>query len=209
MADFNEIRDYAEERGTYNFLSRFLRSGNVMNKLFWTALAAVIGIGLFIFIIHGALNQDSKLTWNKVKPGDRLYAYDGFFKDTILTEFTPFRLLKPIAASDIDTMKIQEWEKVKLKAQLDTSLKPQLVTAEITYKVDSLFKSKSSFVGIYVGKDSIHESGFIDHWYIFKPAFKKPSHYLLDIPKGYILSNDNYYMDASDARLEEAPQFKK
>src|SRR5438067_12078136 len=101
MADFNDIKDYAEERAAYSFLSRFLGTGDTMGKLFWTAFALVAGICFMIWGFHAFVNNGASESWNVVKQGDKLYLRN-FFADTILKSIPPERLVRAINAPDID-----------------------------------------------------------------------------------------------------------
>jgi len=209
VADLTDIEDVAGGIVGYGFYQRMVDRYGQLNVLFYGALIIFLGIGFIVFMFHGLVNQDSKLTWNKVKPNMKLYAGDDFFNDTTLDRVSLFRLLKPITAADIDTMKIEDWQKLKLKEQIDTTLKPQLVHDAIVLQVDSMFKRKTSYIGKFIRRDSSIEYIFTDRWYIIKPNFTVSNCCYRDsVPKGYIYASKDYYVPASDVRLEEAAPFR-
>lgn len=211
MADFNDIRDYAEERGIYSLLSRFFGTGDTMGKLFWTALSVVIGIFILIWGFNWLFNVGADETWGKLKLNDSVYIDRSYFKDTINNNSVIFRLVRPIAAGDIDTMKIESWKKLQMKNALDTTLKPQLIRYNRAFSVDSMYKNHSAAIGTYLGRDSILEDGWTHKWYILKPNFKIIINVIPpdEIPKGYILANNDCYFDASLTNLEQPKVFGK
>jgi|EndMetStandDraft_4_1072995.scaffolds.fasta_scaffold02083_3 hypothetical protein len=211
MANFNDIRDYAEERGIYSLLSRFFGTGDTMGKLFWTALSVVIGIFILIWGFNWLFNVGADETWEKLKLNDSVYINRIYFKDTTVDRAAIYRLVRPITASDVDTMKIESWKKLQMKNALDTTLKPQLIRYNRAFSVDSMYKNHSAAIGTYLGRDSILEVGWNHKWYILKPNSKvifkvNPPD---DIPEGYIIASKDCYFNASLTNLEQPTVFGK
>ena len=107
-------------------------------------------------------------------------------------------------------MDIPDWQKLKLKSQIDTSLKPQLIRGDINFWADSLYKAESAYLGDYVSKDSIDKIG-LDRWYVTKLNFKPGQQgNKEEVPFGYTYANKNlFYIHAGDVQLQEATLFVK
>ncbi|MBS7564674.1 hypothetical protein KHS38_09685 [Mucilaginibacter sp. Bleaf8] len=212
MANFNEIKDYAEKRAFYDGLSSFFSTGNTLNKMFYSALFAVLGIFFVIWFFANADTWDSNGTWDIVKPGDKLYAYHRFFEDTSTYHtLTVYRKMRPPTFADIDKMNIAEWEKRKLKLHLDTTLKLYMEPQTIIIVPDSLIKENSAFIGTYLKKDSVTETRTDQaKWYAFKPNFKvtapAPKY---DTPPNYVIDDSLYYVRINNVELAEYEKFKK
>jgi hypothetical protein len=212
MADFNDIRDYVEERGAYSLLSRFFGTGDIMGKLFWTALSLVIGIFILIWGCRWVFNAGADETWGKLKLNDSVYIDRSYFKDTTTNNNSVmFRLVRPIAVGDIDTMKIESWKKLQMKNALDTTLKPQLIRYNQAFSIDSMYKNHSAAIGTYLRSDSVLENVWVHKWYIIKPNFKVVINVTPpdEIPKGYVMANNDYYVDAPLTNIEQPEVFRK
>jgi len=210
MADFNDIRDYVEERGAYSLLSRFFGTGDVIGKLFWIALSLVIGIFILIWGFDWLFNAGADETWGKLKLNDSVYIDQSYFKDTLYHNSVIFRLVRPITASDVDTMKIESWKKLQMKNALDTTLKPELIRYNRAFSIDSMYKNHSAAIGTYLRSDSVLQDGWTHKWYIIKPNLKVVINVIPpdEIPKGYVLANNDCYFGAPSTNLEQPKVFR-
>lgn len=206
MANLDGIEDVIGGIASYNFYQRMVAKYGQINVLFFGALILVIAIGSFIAIFAAFVNWDMSGTWSKIKPGDKLYVDDYFFdKNTARqNQFDVYRLALPVTAADIDKMKIPEWQKSKMKDQLDTTLKPKLIPKALVFWVDSMYKYKTAFCGTLIKKDSVVENSFTDKWYVIKPNFKLAE--IQDsndsVPDGYKLQQ-TYFIEPTWIKLTE------
>ncbi|WP_462266076.1 hypothetical protein [Mucilaginibacter sp.] len=211
MPNIDDIEDVIIGVAGYNFYQRLVAKHGQINVLFYGALFLTIAVALFAWGLHGLLNSDASESWSKVKAGDKLYAANHYFKnhDNNNVIYT-YQLVKPITASDIDTMQIPNWQKVKMKSQLDTTLKPQLIRGDYNFWADSLYKTGSAYIGSYISKDSIDKI-MIDKWYVVKLNFLPGQSGNKEVlPEGYIYANRKlFYVDASEVQLQEATPFLK
>ncbi|QJD95157.1 hypothetical protein HH214_04315 [Mucilaginibacter robiniae] len=215
MADFREIKDYAEKRAFYEIVTGFFSSGDGFNRMFFTLLSVIIGIFILAWFFGNLCTWDSNNTWNYVKPGDKLYALTEYMndKDTMWNKMTIYRKFRPIGAADIDKMNIEEWQKRKMKDQLDTTLKLNMDFVALTFTRDSFYKANTACIGEYIGKDSTTTWGADNaKWYSFKPNPKTSSINPKDVgynPEHYTFADSLYYVMISDVLLTEYPGFKK
>ena len=190
--------------------------GQRLGRYTWSLVGALLFF-IFVFVMIGiSLNHDTKLSWGKVKKGDKLYPSEEFIKDTSYHDFSYFcRMIRPITTADIDTMQISVAEKLKIAARLDTTLKSTLMLeqSEITVSRDSMFKYGIASIGTFVSKDSTtatSENAIGYEWYEVVPNKQLiDANYILKIPAGYILANNNYYIRPYNVRLDEPAVFKK
>ncbi|MES2268670.1 MAG: hypothetical protein V4520_18030 [Bacteroidota bacterium] len=182
----------------------------------WSLVAAFLFFVFVFALIAVSQNQETKLTWGKVKKGDKLYPSENFIKDTSYHDFSFFcRMIRPVTTADIDTMQISIAEKMKITASLDTTLKNTIMLeqSEITIARDSMFKYGIASIGTFVSKDSTTataEKAIGYEWYEVVPNKQLMDlKYILKIPLGYILANNNYYVRPYNVRLDEPAVFKK
>ncbi|MDR6944691.1 hypothetical protein [Mucilaginibacter pocheonensis] len=210
MADLDDIENIAGSVISYSLFNRLVNRYGLLNVLFYGALSLVIALFLIIQLFVWIFNNGYEDTWDKVKPGDKLYAEKRVVTDTASRMVFLFRLIRPINSDDIDRMKIAEWKKDKLKMKIDSSLKSKMLTAPGIFYQDSLLKYKTGFLGTYIKKDSVEEyGGFGQHWYAIKPNFKLiRKHYLkFEMPAGYTLADSDYYISAQDGKFNEIDLF--
>ncbi len=210
MPNIDDIEDVIIGVAGYNFYQRLVAKHGQINVLFYGALFLTLAVALFAWGLHALVNHDASKTWDKVKSGDSLYAANNFFTnhDNNNVIYT-YQLIRPAMASDIDTMSIADWQKVKMKSQLDTTLKPQLIRADFNFWADSMFKEKTAYLGTFIKKDSI-DKNMEDRWYVVKLNVKpgQPGN-KEELPNGYIYADTNFYIDASTLQLQEAAPFIK
>lgn len=106
------------------------------------------------------------------------------------------KLIKPLNEREIDTMLISERQKAILKAKIDPSAKPYLIsTGDAVKDFD-----KTGFIGVYVDHNvermmsNVNTPVFVNV-YVIKPdsrALEVERYH--DLPTGYTWANDNYYI---------------
>ncbi|MBD1394603.1 hypothetical protein [Mucilaginibacter glaciei] len=160
-------------------------------------------------------DKAADLSWYKIKKNDKLYADEYFVTDTSDAVFRFNRLIRPITEADVKKMKLSVDKKRKIIAQLDKNNKSNLMLdmSEIVITKENLFKNGSAFIGTFAEKDSLTMlvgSGTNVKWYGLIPNERVVDRgYEITIPKGYVLANDYYYVEAADVRLEESEAIKK
>lgn len=176
---------------------------------------------LFFFIVMNWLHEKKLyLTWGKLKLGNKIYS-DSSQLDQKTNQYSPiwlWRRIRYFNADDIKQMDIPEWKKLKFITQLDTSKLQisEMIRSEISIGQDSMFKYETTCLGTYLKRDSISAeyyadgSGHEENWYAIK--FNKMIATIaldeLELPINRTYADDYYYINAHDARLEEAAVFK-
>lgn len=197
--------------------NNYYRRGNRRRNAFGSA-ATFVSLIVLAAIFGYMSDQEVQLTWGKLKAGDRIYADSlKLQKDTADYGVSFCRRIRPINASDINKKHIPQWKKLKLISQLDTTAKhnvSRMISSEIRTRQDSMFKRGTALLGIYIKSDSTSMkyysdgSGSPEKWYAIKPGPGVLHYSNFTIPKGYVLADKYYYIDAHDARSEEPTIFK-
>jgi hypothetical protein len=209
----NDIEKIIISVAGYSFYERMIIKHGQINVLFYGALFIVIGIAVFLGSFSAFLNWDPDGIWDRAKIGDKLYADDLHFENNpnLGKYYAIDQLALPMTVKDIDTMHIPDWQKDKLKYELDTTRQPKLVRNAIVLWVDSMYKYKTSFIGTCVSKDSSSRfDDIIEKWLAIIPnkKFADYSSALDSVPKGYIMQN-RYYISSNLTQFQEAKPFLK
>lgn len=183
----------------------------------------ILLVFLFTFIVmQWSTCNNLKLTWGKLKVGDKIYADSSKLhqKTNLYSPIWLWRRIRPFNADDIKQMDIPEWQKLKFISQLDTSIfqLSEMIRSETNIGQDSMFKYKTTCLGTYLKSDSISAiyyadgSGHEDYWYaitINKTVASIDDANEIKLPNNRTYADDYFYIDAHEARLEEAPLFKR
>lgn len=185
-----------------------------------SAVFTLLVLLFFFIVMNWVQGKNLYLTWGKLKFGDKVYA-DNSLLDKKTNQYMPictYRRIRPINAADIKQMDIEEWQKLKMITQLDTSKlqMSEMIRSEISIGQDSVFKYKTTCLGTYLKSDSISAeyyadgSGHEENWYAIKinKAIATVAFDEFELPVNRTYADDYYYIDAHDARLEEAAVFK-
>jgi len=171
---------------------------------FWCIILGVSSV-LFYYNYnkHSSYTINSEITsWNKLKAGDSVYITKDEIKNTI-SGITIYQLARPINKSDIKFLKVSDWKKRQMIDNLDTTLTKGLIEA-FDYNSDYFYKNHSSFIGIYVAKDSIFkvDEEYEKEWIEIVPSNKnkKFRSILYNNKDGYVFEN-RYFIKASQTSL--------
>jgi hypothetical protein len=185
----------------------------------WPKLVAIAIMFALIYglalVISSNKDKEIALTWGIIKKGDNLYLKDEFITDSTLKILQFSRMIRPITTEEINAMKISVAEKRKMLAELDTSKNETIMLdqSDVVILRDKIFKYGTALAGHFVEKDSttkVYESvsslktyGIIPNPQLLDKGYK------FQIPKGYVLANNFYYLMAGDLALTEPEVMKK
>lgn len=152
--------------------------------------------------------------YNKLQPGNKLYALPRLVKDTLDVEF--FSLIRPITEKDIDAQQLTELEKDIAKKALIKSTKTYLCRNSWYISADKLYKLRSAYIGTYQGSDILDDfiggKKFTGLYFIIKPnekALAKQDIEYFKMPKGYTWADGPFYVSVYNISEQELPEFKK
>ncbi|WP_295772862.1 hypothetical protein [uncultured Mucilaginibacter sp.] len=180
--------------------------------------AVVFIVGLMTVAIM--LNRHAESIWKKVNINTPIYTDSSWLSNKNISADLTYRLVRPINATEINTMDIPEWKKQRLIAELDTSAefnKPVMIYSALSFQKDSIFKYKTAYIGSCIKKDSVTAMMKTDSlvqlsgkWLGFKPNMKLA---LIDqdfkLPENYVYADDLYYLKPADINLGGEPSILK
>jgi hypothetical protein len=189
------------------------------NRL-WAKVATVVFVIVVAAVFGNMLEKKVQKSWESVNIGDKLYADSLHLADSNFTQLLTYRRIRPINATDINKKKLPAWKKLKLIAQLDTSVEHNqslMIVSNLLFLQDDMFKKHTAQIGILINKDSVTAekpnkglSASAAKWYAIKPNRKLcDASYKMDIPIGYVLADPYYYVDPYNVSLTEPKILKK